>query len=123
VLHCLLPAGERKRKASLPVSQAAPIVFVLLRLFDMIAACDPPPGSCVAVFVTRRTSCRLPARLEGTGHLHSMLIEVRKSERLLISKCWCDSESMGSAADLWRVQCGRVDMLHHLFQLILRLGQ
>lgn len=40
---CLLPAGEKKRKASLPVSQAAPIVFVFSSLFEMTAACDAHP--------------------------------------------------------------------------------
>lgn len=30
---------------------------------------------------------------------------------------------MGSADDLWCVQSGRLDLLHHLFQLVFRLGK
>lgn len=69
-----------------------------------------PPG-----WARARARGNRPSALNADGRL--------AQERWLISTLRCDSESMGSADDLWRMQCGRLDMLYHLFQFILRPGR
>lgn len=65
MLLCLLPAGEKKRKASLPVSQAAPIVFVFSSLFEMTAACDAPPQFLRSRFCHTQHIMQPPGQARG----------------------------------------------------------